>query len=367
MVAFLRLYLAGCAFWLTLFDLLAHLLNWRGLRWSGPGLYGLTLLLWLRSQRDLWREGALRGIGVLLLTLIPSVVAQLILASVRNWHYNPRQRLHPATYGDRTITRLDIPARHGPVPALYVVPAGGAVAAVSLAHGSGSDKVFYTWEIVDALIAEGIAVLLIDMDGHGESERPQRFPHIIYTVADAVGWLRERHSRVGAIGVSLGGCVSARATAEGMSVDALVIIGSPPQLHLEPWHVRREAIGLARYSALRQLQHGSPYHLVRAWTTTPPIRAAISTWDLIEALDLPGSLCHIGERDDVQVPLLLVYGDSDALIPPASRAQIQAALPSWGQFHLLKRTTHLSLSIDPRMNRLVSAWLARHLVPQHVE
>ena len=50
--------------------------------------------------------------------------------------------------------------------------------------------------------------------------------------------------------------------------------------------------------------------LIKAWEY-PPIRAAISTWDLIEALDVCGSLAQI------DTPLLLVYGASDAIVKPS--------------------------------------------------
>lgn len=344
--------------WLWLFELAGYLLRWEGLCWGSPVWLAGRLSRLYHTGRSLRRHGQ-AGWVALLLCLLPAVLVQGLLASLRNWRLNPRHRLRSGNYRDRQITRMDVPTRHGAVPALLVVPASNAQAVVCMLHGSGSDKYFYTWDSTDSLIASGFAVLLVDLEGHGESPRPQRFPHGIETVQDCVGWLRSRYKHVALFGISLGGCVAVRATAEAAacSVDALVVLASPVRLRLSRWHIFREAIGLVRPAVLRQLRVGSPYHLIRAWTTTPRVRATIGTVRLIDTLHLTGSLQRLA-RQPQPPPLLLVYAAQDAIVPRQQARQVQQAAPAGSRFHLLPRASHLSLSIDPRMQRLVRDWLA---------
>ena len=110
----------------------------------------------------------------------------------------------------------------------------------------------------------------------------------------AVAWLRERYARVGLLGVSLGGCVAARAVADGVAVDALVVLEAPPLLRYTQADVYREAIALARPYLLDIFNDCTAQALIKAWEY-PPIRAVISTWDLIAALDVswqPGADRH---------------------------------------------------------------------------
>lgn len=341
-------------FWLTCFELLADMLGWHGLRWGGTPLRGLVLTGLFRAVRRLWQAGLMGGVW-LLVVFLPALVLHLALASVRNWQLNPRRRLHPGKYSDRSIIHCAIPTPQGAVPALHIVPRGGTQVAVCYVHGSGSDKYFYTWNVADALVARGIAVLIIDLDGHGESTRPQAFPAILRSTAGAIAWLRTQYERVGVIGTSLGGCIAARAIAEGALADALVILAAPPQLHLTRYHVQRELLGLLKPGVLRQLRVGSPYHLIRAWSLTPPIRARIGTRNLIDALDLPGSLQRL------RIPLLAVYAGQDAIVSRVQAEEVRKVLPANATFYLVPRASHLSLIIDRHVLSHVSTWLQEQL------
>lgn len=285
------------------------------------------------------------------------------LAGVRAWWLPPRHLLRPGSYSDRQITRLDVPTPAGPVPALHIVPAGGTQAVVCYAHGSGSDKYFYTWEIADTLVSRGLAALIIDLDGHGESPRPQAFPGTLRSFAGVIGWLHEHYTRVGVIGASLGGSIAARTLAEGTPIDALALLASPCWLRLSRWTKVLEGWRLLRPAVLRQLRRANPYHLVRAWTDTPRARTRIGTADLIARLDLPGSLRRIGqgEGDTAQTPLLLAYAGRDTIVAPEQAAAVRAAMPAGAAFHMFSHSSHLSLMIDPQVHRLVGGWLAERL------
>jgi alpha-beta hydrolase superfamily lysophospholipase len=319
------------------------------------------VLVLLRSVAGhLWQQGIM-GAAALLVLLLPALVLHVALANLRNWRLDPRRALQPGSYADRHITRLDVPTPDGSVPALHIVPHEGARNVVCYVPGSGCDKVFYTWDITNALLSRGIAVLLIDVDGHGESPRPQAFPGSVHSFAGVIPWLRERYARVGVIGTSLGGCVAARAIAEGTSVDALVILAAPPRLHLTRAQLWHEVLRLRHTSVLDQLRVGTPYHLIHTWVTTPRMRVSISSRDLIRQLDLNGSLRQIGQRTSQEPPMLLVYAALDAIVPAVQARQVQRAMPAWAAFYLLPGANHLSLTIDRRLLRLVGDWLARQL------
>ncbi|HEU5099027.1 MAG TPA: alpha/beta fold hydrolase [Roseiflexaceae bacterium] len=340
--------------WLVLFELIAGWRRWWGLSWLGPavpaGLRPALLFATMRGRRGSWRAWA----AGLVLTLPPALLIQLAASSLRNQQLNPLLRLRPGDYPQYAITRLDIPMRVGHLPALHVVPTSGATAAVCVIHGSGCDKTSYAWRLVDELIERGLALLLIDVDGHGENPRAQSFPAIIEDADVAVAWLRERYERVGLLGISLGGCIAARAVADGLAVDALALMEAPALLRLTQADIDRikrlEATGFARLYLLDLFADCTAYHMYRAWEY-PPIRAQISTWDLFEALDLAGSLSKIA------APLLLIYGGSDAIVTPTQAAQVWAAMPEQARFEMVISASHLTMVLTPQALQIVGDWL----------
>jgi alpha-beta hydrolase superfamily lysophospholipase len=342
-------FLRAIIFWLGLFELLAGWRGWRGLSWmrraGGPVLAAPLLPLALAGMRG---GGAGRAL-ILLLAAPVALVIQVAAASLRNRALDPLARLRPGSHGDRVVTDLHIAMPEGYLPAIEIAPVAGTTMAVCLLHGSGDHKTAYTWWMVDALLARGIATLLVDLDGHGDNPRMQRCPEITEDVTAAVGWLRERYARVGVLGLSLGGCVAARAIADGAPADALVLMEAPPRLHFTRADMWREGMSLLAPSALAMFQDCTAYQIARTWPSAP-IRAAISTWDLIDALDLLGSLQRIG------TPLLALYGGSDSIVKPAQALQVRDALPPGATFRLVPGASHLTLFLRPDIQRAVAAW-----------
>ncbi|MEI7644149.1 MAG: alpha/beta fold hydrolase [Chloroflexales bacterium] len=348
----MRHLLNSMALWLGLLDTLADRAELRGLGWGGGAIGPLLALVAARTHP---RAPAL------LATLPLALPLQAGLACLARPGLNPKRQLMPGIYGDRTVQRIDIDAAYGPVPALHIAPKGGTRAAVCVAHGSGCDKTFYAWRLVDALIHAGMAALLVDLDGHGESPRPQAFPDIVASVAGPAHWLRGCYAQVGLLGMSLGGAVTARAVAEGAPCDALALWEVPPRLHLTNAAYRRvqiaEALRLFRPTLIHLFRDGTAYHVARGWQTSG-IRARIGTWDLFSQLDLLGSLSRLKAQDD-RPPLLLIYAGRDAVLHTGSDAEVHAATAGWGQFHLIPGASHLSLPIEPQTIRRTVAWL-RH-------
>ncbi|NNJ11974.1 alpha/beta fold hydrolase [Chloroflexales bacterium ZM16-3] len=346
--------LSALALWLGLLDTLADRAELRGLSWGGGALGPLLAIAALRG----------RPRPIALLAMLPlAIPLQAGLASLARSELNPKRQLQPGDQADRTVQYIDIPTKYGLVPALHIAPKGGARAAICVAHGSGCDKTFYAWRLADALMAQGLSALLIDLDGHGESPRPQAYPDIIESVAGPARWLSERYDKVGLLGMSLGGAVTARAVADGAPCDALALWEAPPRLRLNSKAYRRaqiaEALRVARPTLTHLFRDGTAYHIIMGWRTSG-IRARIGTWDLFDALDLLGSLRRVGTSES-RPPLLLIYGGRDAVLPKGADSEVRAATASWGEFHLLPRATHLSLPIEPETIAITAAWLKQML------
>ncbi|WP_254151192.1 alpha/beta hydrolase [Candidatus Chloroploca mongolica] len=351
----LRSFLSGIGFWLGLMEGLAGQGELRGLTWGAGRLGPLVSVGALAMARP--------GPLALAASLPVAAALQVGLASLIRPQLNPRLRLQPGQYLDRTIEQVAIEGAYGPVPALHITPKTGARSVVCVAHGSGCDKTFYTWRLTDECIGQGLAVLLIDLDGHGESPRPQAYPAILESVAGPERWLRERYARVALLGMSLGGAVTARAVAEGTPCDALVLWEVAPQLRLNADEYRQvqrnEALRILRPTLLHLFRDGTIYHIVRAWQTSG-IRAEIGTWDLFDHLDLMESLGRL-KAQATRPQLLLIYAERDAVVSAEAAEAVRTSTEGWGEFHLIRGASHVSLPSEPATIGTTVTWLAAKL------
>ncbi len=343
-----KAFIRALLFWLSLFELLASWRGWRGLAWGGGRRRLLPLpAVALLGMRASWAA----KLTSLILTMPLALLVQIAASSLRNRKLDPRLRLRPGGHDDRDVEELRIPMREGYLPALHLVPRSGAAAAVCVLHELGRPQ--------DSLhlVAGGRAAGRGPGGAAGRHGWPRREPAPAELPRDGRGcwvaaqWLRERYAGVGMLGISLGGCLAARAAADGADVDALVVLEAPPLLSFTKADMRREAQALARLRLLDLFRDCTVEQLVRTWPSAP-IRARISTWDLIAALDLLGSLPRIG------VPTLLLYGASDAIVKPAQAEQVRRAAPPNSRFRLVARASHLTLILDRAVLHEIGEWLA---------
>ena len=374
----------------------------------------MTLALWtllwlllaeLAAAAAGWRGLALleRRVWITAMLLIAAVVALVLLGTTRWWHVvtgalfglllflvltswlkrnlTATTILAPGARDNRRIVNVEVPIAGGPIPAVLVEPLHGAEFAVLVVHGAGDHKLLYAWPRMYTLSDHGFAVLAIDVDGHGASPRVLDFPSVLEDVAAGVAWLRERYHHVGVIGISQGGCISARAVAEAstslpdrprastslpdrpsassslpdgtggtLEVDALVIMEAPASINITRAVYRNEARILGYPVAWQLLRDIGTIGLYREWWT-PAVRTRLSTADLIRRLDIVGSVRRI------TCPLMLVYGGRDAVVPLEQARAVEAAAPPGASFVLIPNATHLSLTIDRRVIRRVAVWL----------
>ncbi|HEX6290989.1 MAG TPA: alpha/beta fold hydrolase [Herpetosiphonaceae bacterium] len=345
----------GALWWLLAAEIAAALAGWQGLviggrRWlvlSAPLLGGLSWLLTGNTSTDWLAWGISAPPGLLLFAL---------LALLRQRERRPETILAPGERHGRRIVELAIPIEGGPMPALLVEPAGGCSRAVLIVHGAGNHKMFYAWPLLHGLSDAGFAACAIDVDGHGDNPRVLDLPHVLDNVAAGVDWLRERYASVAVLGISQGGCIGARAVAEGVAADALILLEAPITVEVTKAVIRREMLTLALPATWALHRDVGTLGIVQGWRTKPT-RARIGTVELIRRLDLLDSVARIS------CPLLLCYGGSDAVVPRSQAHAVAAAAPPGTTFALVPRATHLSLSIDGRVIRLVRDWLHAALEP----
>jgi alpha-beta hydrolase superfamily lysophospholipase len=340
--------------WLLLAEVAASLARWHGLvilgrRWLASTIGAFAGLSWL-----LWQSSVSVGVPAGTIAALLGLLLFGLLALWRQRDRRPATVLAPGERNGRRIAEAAIPIAGGPMPALLVEPVGGSTAAVLVVHGAGNHKTFYAWPLLHGLADAGFAVCAIDVDGHGDNPRVLDLPDVLDNIAVGVAWLRERYANVAVLGISQGGCLAARAVASGVAVDALIILEAPVTVEVTKAVIRREMRTLALPATWALHRDVGTLGLARGWRTRPT-RARIGTVELIRRLDLLDSIVRI------RCPLLLCYGGSDAVVPPAQAHAVAAAAPPGTTFVLVPRATHLSLSIDGRVIRLARDWLRRNL------
>ena len=342
------LLLGACwLFW----DGAAGLLGWRGLRSTrarpavvlGLSAGALGLFAAIVATISVSRFAVV-------LAVVLALPLHLLVATFRHRSAQPDPWIREGRWARHNVAAVDLPAGGESVPALYYEPLESSVGALVLVHGAGAHKTFYTWPMIEALLEVGFAVCTIDLAGHGDSQRVLELRSALEDVETAVAWARERTTWVGMVGVSLGGCVAARAVAEGLQLQALALFEAPIQVNITRRVARHERLTLARAATWSLHRYAGTLPLVRAWSTRPT-RSRISTEDLIRALDLRGSLALI------DCPVWLCYAGSDWVVPLSEARRAAAAAPAGTPLVIVPRATHLSLPIDRRALQALRAWL----------
>lgn len=253
------------------------------------------------------------------------------------------------------------------------LPAGRVRAVVVFMHGLGEHRRARPYPpFYQALAARGFAVLAFDLRGHGESQGPRLYArdlgvltrdlsHAIDLAAD------EADGRpVFVMGGSLGGLLALTAAFEPHDSLAGIIAGAPaldasgatgfarrmlpllgrlaPRLRLDPGldlsGITRDSRALALYLDDPRLQLGK---------ITPGLaRAALDGIELV-----------MRRADDLAVPLLLMHGLADRIVPPDGTIALHAiagardkTLRTYPEaFH------HLLLDVRDETTRDVLAWL----------
>jgi len=226
-----------------------------------------------------------------------------------------RPRVEPVEvpYGDTSLPALlvhaDSEATNGrPAPAMVFF------------DGFDITKEIQYFKGVPDLVARGIACLIVDGPGNGESVRFRNLPLIAETeryAGAAYDWLAGRREidpkRIGVVAISLGGYYAPRAAALDHRFACCVAWGAQWDYH-DIWARRLEALDSGKVLSLSV----PPEHLM--WVLGVPDRAA--ALKKLEGFRLDGIV------QQMRCPFLLVHGAGDEQIPLALAEKCFAAVGS---------------------------------------
>jgi len=245
----------------------------------------------------------------LALTVLLALTYALVCSAIAHRFTTPRREAPQApASGSRTV---HFPSRDGRarIAADYHRPAH-CRAAVVFVHGKdacrGLELKADCSGLIDALAAAGIAVLRIDLRGHGSSSaaRLTYGHHEQHDVLGAVDWLRSQgHPRIGVLGASMGAASALLATAQEPAVMALVA----------------DSV-FADFPAMIERQYGKLCRLPRCF-----LPGALAVSRLLTGVDL-NRLSPLAAAPALRGrPVLVVHSEGDRFIPVADGRAVAAA------------------------------------------
>jgi len=218
-------------------------------------------------------------------------------------------------------------------------------------HGLGSGKRGAKVAWADVLAKCGIAVLRIDMSGHGESEGKFEDAAVSRCMQDALGAIayaaKQKFvdaTRMGMMGHSLGGLVALACAAKEKRVRAVCAI-APPVDFLEVFRVHAKLGMLDVRKWKRAGYWDSPYG-----------RLKYSYYlDAIKYSDVR----KLAKR--IRVPVLLVHGEDDEIVPVSQSERFFDLLKCEKELVILKHVPHRFLKKEElkRLYKITSEWFAR--------
>lgn len=267
--------------------------------------------------------------------------------------------------------RYPRPEAGGEVSAVRLVPRAPARGRVVVAHGAGNDLLFPLIELFHALVPRGFEVFSFDLDGHGaESTTTFSEEAIDGAIPAAVRQARsvDPDLPLHLLGHSLGGSLVLRALAMRAvpNVASAVILSSPVEVKLDLPVAISELTGFLRTSTLAQRRHYGVWGLVPAFG--PVKRRA---YPFRRTVDRAGAFGYVAavqrllarydlarSAESIDVPVLLVYGRGDRLVPAAQGERLARAIPD-AELALLDGATHWSCAFAPAALERVAGWMDR--------
>ena len=284
-----------------------------------------------------------------------ALVCLIVVGSLIGRGLDSARFLRPGDWPEGSCRAVHIPSGEHGIPGLLITPPVPTDAAVCLTHGSGDNKTAFKWRLIGALLSRGLSVLTIDLAGHGENQAAQRWPDCTSEIPAALAWLRDQPgvTRVGLLGVSMGGALSAHAAVVA-SPDALALCETPISFHFHTSIVRREAWNTLRSPVLDLMRDITPWQIWRIWNAGRGKRE-ITLSDLIRRLDVPGQVAQL------TCPLHLAYGQRDDIAPPDHGRHLHQVANTSSQLTIVPGASHLTLTLMPRTTNTLADWFNTHL------
>jgi len=237
---------------------------------------------------------------------------------------------------------------------LHLPETGGLVPGVVLLHGFTGHKIEahrLFVELARSLSAAGLAALRFDFRGSGDSEGAFQDMTVAGEVSDAMAaihFLAAQEgvdaSRLGMLGLSLGGCVAAIAVGKGAPVRSLVL-----------W----SAVGLLQETF-------APF-----WTDEMANLMERQGWIDIGGLALGRAFVEevkrlqpLQEIAKYNGPVLIVHGEKDESVDLKNARAYQRAIPGEKRLHIIPGADHVfsSLAWQEEAIRVTREWFVEKLL-----
>mgnify|MGYP001281067373 FL=1 len=281
-----------------------------------------------------------------------------------------------------TTTPFDLARTQGRFVAVhglhvFAITTGGGRDVV-LVHGNPAST--YTWRKLIPGLAQRYRVHALDLPGFGFSDKPADAPYDAAWLADALlGYLdAARVPRAVLVGNSMGGeVVTELAIAHPERVSALVLLGAAglPEAEVETVPLLYRLLGwpivgrVLRAVPSRRFTGDGLRHAVYDPATITAEDVDAYDAPLRTAGGLNAFVARLGRRTPatraervatIAAPALVVTGDTDRLIPPATARRYQELIPA-SQLLVLEKTGHLPQEECPeRMVTEITRWMDAH-------
>lgn len=252
------------------------------------------------------------------------------------------------------------------------IPPGEAAGSVLLVHGGGNDALFALTGLIGDLATRGLEIFSFDVDGHGRGSSTvlSAVPARECVAAALEAWPDRPPGRpLHAIGISLGGSILLHSLPRlDSTISSATLISAPLRIELSADAIRRE-LGLPllatvwrernRYGLTGLIPSFGPfrrgaYPLRLAEPPGPGAFGYVEVLNrILESLDLERA------ARETRVPVLLVYGGRDLLVPADQGRRLNELLPA-SELLMLDRETHLSTPLAPPATERLFAWIDRH-------
>jgi alpha-beta hydrolase superfamily lysophospholipase len=268
---------------------------------------------------------------------------------------------------------------------VFFLPAtGDKFPALIICHGAGDFKENY-FELCECLARRGVATLVLDMHGHGESGGERFHVNMEEWVADvraAVGFLSAHpdvgSGRIGAFGISSGGTAILEAALVEPRLKALVALDATVRNSM-PWIfalILKTLILIGKVKKwftktdlrLSMVKMVEGVKLVTDPEVDRRIRANPRCSEAFKAFPLPGAahsffVNTIERVSRITIPTLVLWGEEDELDPPETARLLYGALICKKQLHIIPGNGHAG-HLDKNRNQvfaLTADWALENL------
>lgn len=236
-------------------------------------------------------------------------------------------------------------------------------------HGAGNDALFGWIGLFKRLLEIESQIFTLDLPGHGRHGQTLFDGRSALLAIGALLGKAERSLPAHAIGISLGGSLLLRALADHpAAICSAVMIVAPLAIEISPRAIARE-IGPATLSTLwRERQHYGWTGLIPSFGSFKrelyPLRLADALpegrFGYVESLNREIAALALDEiSPSIDLPVLLIYGERDRLVPAEQGERLHQRLPR-SELHLLPGETHLSTPFAPAATRRLIHWIEAH-------